>query len=147
MKKIENLLFLPVLALCFYGASKYSSTTLDIHFQDTYFVIYNATIVGWSLAWLLGVIVLFKVIRQRQQTINIKFAIPYIVLTLLLFLVLWLPSGAETGDNGISDEQLSRWLLYNQLRMVAAILFAMAQVTFLIYFIVQLMKRPRLSGS
>jgi len=147
MKKIENLLFLPVLALCFYGASKYSSTTLDIHLYDTYYVVAIAPLTGWALAWLLGVILLFKVIRRRHQSINIKFAIPYIALTLVLFLVLWLPSGAETGDNGISDEQLSRWLLYNQLRVAATTLFALAQVTFLIYFIVQLMKRPRLSGS
>jgi heme/copper-type cytochrome/quinol oxidase subunit 1 len=145
MKKIENWLFLPILVLVFYGASKYSSNTIDIHFHDTYYVVANGHLIGVSLVWLSIVLILFKIIRRRHQSISIRFAIPYLILTLLIFLVFWLPNGAETGANGISDTQLNRWLLYNQLRISAAFFFLLAQVIFLIYFITQLFKRPVVS--
>ena len=142
MKKIENWLLLPVLVLLFYAASKYSSTTTDVHYHDTYFVVSNGMIAGSCLIWLGIVFLLFKMIRRRHQTINIKFAIPYFILTLLIFLVFWLPTGAETGENGISDTQLDSWLFYNQLRILSGYIFLFAQITFLIYFIFQFFRRP-----
>jgi hypothetical protein len=142
MKKIENWLLLPVLILLFYAASKYSSTTTDIHYHDIYFVVSNGAIAGCCLIWLGIVFILFKIIRRRHQLVNIKFAIPYYMLTGLIFLVFWLPTSAETGENGISDSQLDWWLFYNQLRILSGYIFLFAQVTFLIYFIFQLFRRP-----
>ena len=117
MKKIENWLVWPALVLLFFAASKYSRSTTDIHVHDTYYVVANSPIAVWSILWLGIVFFLFKAIRRRHLSINKKFAIPYYLLTLLIFLVFWLPTGAETGVNGISDAQLDRWILYNQLRL------------------------------
>jgi heme/copper-type cytochrome/quinol oxidase subunit 1 len=148
MKKIENWLVLPLILLLFYGASKHSSTTTtDVHFHDTYYVIANRIVAGCCLIWLAIVYVLFKNIRRRHQSIDRRYAIPYLVLTLFIFLAFWLPTGVETGMNGISDAQLDKWLFYNQLRILSVYIFVFAQVSFLIYYIVQMVRKPHSTNS
>lgn len=144
MKKTENFLLLPVLVLLFYGASKYSAASIDIHFHDTYYIIASAPIAGWFALWLLIVFALFKWIRHRHQVINQKFFATYITLTLLsfgIFLLGGLMSG-PSGEGRFSDSELDALIFRDNLRMVAACCFLLFQIIFLIYFIVQLLKRP-----
>jgi hypothetical protein len=144
MKKIENFLFLPVLILLFYGASKYSSTVTDIHLHDTFYVITNASITGWFLAWLGIVFILFKIIRRRHVIIHTKFALTYIVLTPLLFGVFIVAGlvGGPSNMSGYSDADLDVVIARNLFRMVTVYCFLAVQFIFLIYFIIQMVKKP-----
>ena len=142
MKKIENILFVPAVILLFYSISKHNTAVTDIHFSDTFFVVENRTITGWFLAWLILVIIFFKIIRYRHYYISKRFAAPYIILTPVLFLFFCLPLGSHSYVSGMSDEQLSEWIFFNQVKMVTGYSFLLIQVIFLIYFITQLIKRP-----
>src|SRR5690349_11417001 len=98
MKKIENFLFWPVLVLLFFCITKYGSTSTDINFHDTYYIIPSSTIAGSFAGWLLVVIFLLKRIRHRHQVVNNKFALIYIALTILclgVFLSLGFVSGGS----------------------------------------------------
>jgi heme/copper-type cytochrome/quinol oxidase subunit 1 len=143
MKKIENLLFWPVLVLIFCSISKYGNTTTDVHLHDTYYVIANSYITGWFLAWLLVVFFLFRVIRRRHNYINTKFAITYLLLTVVLFTISW-GSGFVGGGSpaGYSDSQLDKLIFYDKVRSVTAGGLLVTQVIFLVYFVVQLLKKP-----
>jgi hypothetical protein len=125
MKKIENFLYLPVLILLFYGASKYSSSVTDIHFHDTFYVITNASITGWFLAWLGIVFILFKIIRRRHVIIHTKFAFTYIVLTVLLFGVFMVAGlvGGPSDRSGYTDADLDLVIARNLFRMVLYTVF------------------------
>jgi hypothetical protein len=143
MKKTENWLLWVILVLIFCSISKYGDTTTDIHFNDTYYVINNNLITGWFLAWLLIVFFLFRLIRRRHQMVHNKFAITYIVLTVLFFTISW-ASGFIGGGSpaGYSDSQLDKLIFYDKVRGVTAIGLLATQVIFLVYFIVQLLKKP-----
>jgi hypothetical protein len=147
MKKIENILFIPAVILLFISISKKNTAVTDIHFHDTYYVVSNAAIAGGFLGWLILVITFLKLIRWRHQSINIKFVSPYIILTLVLYLVFSLANPPQGSTNGISDAQLDRWVLYHQIRIGAILVFLLIQVIFLVYFIVQLFKRPAVRSS
>ena len=148
MKKIENLLFWPILVLIFCSISKYGDTTTDVHFSDTYYVINNSFITGWFLAWLLIVFFLFKLIRRRHHFVHTKFAAAYIMLTVLFFGISW-ASGFFGGGSpaGYSDSQLDKLIFYDNLRTQSALCLVATQVIFLIYFVVQLLKKPVVSKS
>lgn len=143
MKKIENWLLWPILVLIFCSISKYGDTTTDIQLNDTYYVINNNIITGWFLVWLLIVFFLFKLIRRRHHTVNTKFAVAYIVLTVLFFGVSW-GSGFFGGGSpaGYSDSQLDKLIFYDKLRTQTILGLVLIQVIFLVYFIVQLLKKP-----
>ena len=143
MKKIENWLLWPILVLIFCSISKYGDTSTDIHFHDTYYVINNSTITGWFLVWLLIVFFLLKLIRRRHQSINNKFAILYMVLTVLLFIISWGSGFMVSGSPaGYSDSQIDKLLFYDRLRTQTALGLVAIQVIFLIYFVVQQLKKP-----
>ena len=144
MKKIENILFWPVLILLFFSASKYGRSSTDINVNDTYHIIPNSYVAGTFALWLLLVIFLLKLIRRRRQVVNKKIALTYIALTLLLgggFLSLGLVSGGSVAGN-FTTADLDALLFRNQLRMTCAWCFLLVQVIFLIYFIVQIIKKP-----
>jgi hypothetical protein len=131
MKKIENWLLWPILILIFCSISKYGDTATDIHWNDTFYVINNSFITGWFLAWLLIVFFLFKLIRRRHQAINNKFAITF------------MGGGSPAG---YSDSQIDNLIFYNQVRVVTALGLLVTQVIFLVYFVVQLLKKPVIQG-
>lgn len=143
MKKIENWLLWPILVLIFCSISKYGDTTTDVHFHDTYYVINNSFITGWFLAWLLIVFFLFKLIRRRHQFVNARFTIMYIVLTVLFFTVSW-GSGFLGGGSpaGYSDSQLDKLIFYDKVRTLTAVGLLATQVIFVVYFVIQLLKKP-----
>lgn len=143
MKKTENWLLLPILVLIFCSISKYGDTTTDIQLSDTYYVINNNIITGWFLAWLLIVFFLFKLIRRRHQFVHTKFAAAYIILTVLFFGISW-GSGFFGGGSpaGYSDSQLDKLIFYDRVREVTAFGLLLMQVIFVVYFVIQLIKKP-----
>jgi hypothetical protein len=148
MKKIENILFWPVLILLFFSASKYGSTSTDIHFHDTYYIIPSRVISGGFVVWLLVLIFLFKLIRRRHQVVNNKFVLIYITLTALslgVFLGLEFVKGGSAAGN-FTYADLDALMLRNKLRILSAWCLLLVQVMFLIYFIVQIVKKPVPSG-
>jgi hypothetical protein len=144
MKKIENILFWPVLILLFLSASKYGSDMVGTDFNDTYYVITNSQVAGSFAVWLLVVVFLFKLIRRRHQVVNKKFALSYIVLTILLtgvFLGLGFVKGGSAAGN-YTTADLDALMFRNQLKVACAEGCLLVQVIFLIYFFIQIVKKP-----
>jgi hypothetical protein len=148
MKKFENWLFLPVLILLFFSASKYGAASVDIEVADTYYIVSSAKIAGIFALWLLFVFFLLKRLRRRQQVLPKKIAIAYITLTVLflgLFLGLGFVGGGSAAGN-FTDSDLDGLIFRNKLRMTCAWGCLIVQVIFLIYFIIQMVKRPATSA-
>jgi len=148
MKKIEHILFWPVLILLFLSASKYGAMSTDVQFNDTFYIIYNSHIAGSFALWLLIVVFLFKLIRRRRQVVNKKFTLTYIILTVLLlgvFLSLGFVKGGSAAGNFTSSD-LDALMFRNQLKVACAEGCLLVQVIFLIYFFIQIVKKPATSG-
>ena len=144
MKKIENILFWPVLILLFLSASKYGAMSTDIQYNDTYHIIPNSYVAGSFAGWLLMVIFLIKGLRRRQQVIHKKIVLTYILLTVLLlgvFLGLGFVSGGSAAGN-FTTADLDALMFRNQLKLLCAEGCLLVQVIFLIYLIIQLVKKP-----
>jgi hypothetical protein len=135
MKKIENWLIIPALLLLFYWISSFGKASINIHWHDSYYALDNKALSGRFLIWLTIVFIFFKIIRARHQSINRKFAVTYLVLTLLLFTIFSIPVEPD-GRN------MEKWSLFNQVRIVVGAIFLLAQVMFLIYYFVQLVRKP-----
>lgn len=139
MKMVENWLLLPVLVL--YGWSLTGATsTLDIHIHDTYFVLDKVSILRILGSFLLIVFGLYKTIRYRHETINRNFAVPHILLTVLLTGLLLIPVETE-----VQFVDYSTWHSYERKMFwsfIGLISFLLVQFIFLIYFIVQLVRQP-----
>lgn len=148
MKKIEHILYWITGILLFFCISKYGSATTDINVRDTYFIIKNSQIAITFVLWLLIVIFLFKMIRRRHKEVPKIFALSYIILTVLLlgvFLGLGLvKGGSAAGTYNTAD--LDALMFRNQLKLVCAEGCLLVQVIFLIYFFIQMVKKPVPSG-
>jgi hypothetical protein len=146
MKKVENWLLWPILFLLFYSISKYGATTTDIPWNDTFYLVTNGSLAGWFLAWLVIVIILFKIIRRRHVIIHTLFAFTYIVLTVLLFGVFVVAGLVVVPSNGVSfsDADIDKLMARNLFRTVTAYCFLAVQVIFLIYFFYQLFRQPKI---
>ncbi len=142
MKKIENLLLLPV-AVLFFWSLGVKKSTLDIHLHDTYYVLEGAStlrILGGALLILLG---MYKTIRSRHLSINQAFAVTHISVTSIILVVffLLLPFANDVGNyldysNWNSYQNKMRW------EVIAIISFLFIQAVFFLYFIFQMVKKP-----
>jgi len=144
MKKIENILFWPVLILLFFSASKYGSTSTDIHWSDTYYIISSGVIAGIFAGWLLLAVLLFKLIRRRHHTVQKMFTLIYSTLTVLL-LGVFLGVGLVKGGSAVgtyNTADLDALMFRNQLKVACAEGCLLVQVIFLIYFFIQIVKKP-----
>jgi hypothetical protein len=148
MKKIENMLFWPVIVLLFLSASKYGAMSTDVQFNDTYYIVSNSQIAGIFAVWLLVVVFLFKLIRRRHQVVNKKFTLSYILLTVLL-LGIFLGVGFVKGGSAVgtyNTDDLDALLFRNKLKLACAEGCLLVQVIFLLYFFIQIVKKPAPSG-
>jgi len=148
MKKIENILYWPVLILLFLSISKYGAMSADVDFNDNFYIILISHIAGTFAVWLLVAIFLFKLIRRRQQVVNKKFALSYMVLTVLLlgvFLGIGLVKGGSAGGT-YTTADLDALMFRNQLKVACGEGCLLVQVIFLIYFFIQMVKKPVPSG-
>ncbi|AEV97412.1 hypothetical protein Niako_1033 [Niastella koreensis GR20-10] len=122
--------------------------TTDIDVSDTYFIIKNSQIAITFVLWLLIVVFLFRMIRRRHQAVNKKFVVAYTVITALL-LGLFLGLGLVKGDSAAgtyNTEDLDALMFRNQLKVWCMEGCLLVQVIFLIYFFIQMVKKPVPSG-
>jgi hypothetical protein len=144
MRTIENWLLLPVLVLYIWSLNLIDDS-LDIHLHDTYYVLEGVSFTRVLAGFLLLIFGLYKIIRYRHQFINRVFALPHILLSVLLTAFLLYPVTAKPRDLDYNN-----WLVYQkygQRSAVAGLLFVLIQVIFLVYFVVQLLKKPVVSKS
>jgi hypothetical protein len=134
MKKIENLLLLPVLVL--FCLSFNNPGGLDFHLHDTYFVIAGVSLWRFFAGLLLILFGLYKTIRNRHYYINLIFAVPHILITILLTALILFPFKTEVHSY-IDWSQVP-----DQKNALVLLAFLLIQVIFLIYFIVKLTQRP-----
>lgn len=144
MKKIENILLWPVFILLFVCVSKFGAITTDIQYHDTYYITPNSYIAGSFAGWLLLVVFLLKQVRRRHQVIHTGIILTYTLITVLLlgvFLGLGFVSGGSAAGNYTTDD-LDALLFRNQLKLLCMEGCLLVQVLFLIYIIIQLVKKP-----
>jgi hypothetical protein len=144
IKKIENWLLLPVLILfsCSFGLVGH---TLDFHLHDTYFVFEGVSTFRLLASFLLIIFGLYKTIRNRHQTINRVFAVPHILISILLTGLLLMPLAAKQQYIDYTQLDYSDWNSYRyqwQLPVMAGLSFLLIQAIFFIFFIAQLLKKP-----
>jgi hypothetical protein len=146
MKKIENLLLLPFL-FTLYGINRVSANLLSIHFHDSYFVTNPAGVCTWFLCYVIVLFVLYKVVRTRQQAVNTVWAAAHIAITFLLIVMVWW--AFEYSDmplNGFSlskPDDFAAWAGYNRVLIASALIFSLVQVVFWIWFVVQMVRKPK----
>lgn len=144
MKKIENWLILPVMIL-FVWSLTVANYTLDFHLTDTYFVVDGAFMLRFLGGVLLLLFGVYKTIRHRHHNINRTFAVPHILITILLTGFLLIPVATE-----IKFVDYSNWKSYQSKLLwpaVVVIAYVLTLIIFLIYFIFQLLKKPIIRGQ
>ena len=134
MQKVENSLILPVLFL--YVWSLTISGSLDFHLHDTYFVVEGFSALRGLAGFLLILFGLYKTIRYRHDIINLFIAVPHILLTCILIGCLLV---SFEGKRNYVD--FSSWNSV-QLGAMGLLSFLLLQVIFVIYFIVEIIKKP-----
>jgi hypothetical protein len=145
MKKIENLLLLPFL-FTIYGINRISIAALMIKVYDDGILIAPSIVCTWFLCYVLVLFALYKLIRMRQRDVNQVWAIGHITITSLLIVTVW--AAFEYADVPVSVFSLTdpgdfaAWASYNKPFVFSALIFALVQVVFWIYFTVKMVKAP-----
>jgi len=142
----ENWLLMPVIILYIwsFGLTGY---TLDLHLHDTYFIVDGVSTFRILAGCLLLIFGLYKTIRNRHQTINQAFAVPHIFITILLTGFLLIPFAIKFQDSASKVQYIdySHWRSYEsnaKWALMAVFSFLLSQIIFLIYFVVQLVRKP-----
>jgi len=143
MRKIENWLLLPAFILLFRSIIE-PLQSFDIHLHDTYFVFDGVSLLRFPAYALLIIFGMYKTVRHRHENIDPVFALPHIVITILLTGVLLFPS--TTGKRYVDFTNWSTigFMQWNVLSFVA---YLLVQVIFLGYFVVQLIRKPAPGGQ
>lgn len=147
MKKMENWLLVPafLLLVSFFFLHR----TIDVHIHDTYYVITGSFVAQWAAYWVLLLFLLYKLLRKRHDTVNGKLFRLHVTTTFIpLFFILFL--GYITNSKTAQYLDYSNWQQLEprfqaSTAMILTLLFLLSQVTFLLYFIIQLLKKPRLN--
>ena len=147
MKKVENLLLLPIVVL-FVLSLLAGNSTLDIHLHDTYYVINNYNLAKWFTWWLVVMFILYKLIRRKQGRVDERWAVPHIAVTVVLIALMWFPAVMDNGpmprrylDYG--NDMLQQMITWYRIIFIGGLVFALVQLAFLVYFIIQLIRSPR----
>jgi heme/copper-type cytochrome/quinol oxidase subunit 1 len=150
MKKIENILLLPVLVLIVLMFLA-GDATLDFHLHDTYFVIALAHVIKWFLYWLVVAFILYTVIRYRHKRVNTAWAITHISLTIIPIVLIWylaVPPQLNLSDGhdywAFEQAFQSKWEWRNLWLVILALAFLLTQIVFLVYFVTRLFQTPDL---
>jgi hypothetical protein len=145
MKKIENWLIWPALFIVFANYFLVGESTLG---QDTRSVsiITHAMFSGISLVVLCVIFLLYKIIRKRNGSVNKPWAISHIAITILFIVIIWyLVQYQQMPRRYLSTsykDELSIWVIHNQVLVKSVFVFLLIQVSFLLVFVVQLLKKP-----
>jgi heme/copper-type cytochrome/quinol oxidase subunit 1 len=122
----------------------FSDFTLDLHFHDTYYVISFGWLKKWVGVWLLPAFVMYKLTRWKQGMVHTWIVIIQVVSVAFLLAVFQVPEkwmGMPHRPERYFDYSGS----INDFTVLAALfaLVCIGQVTFLFYFVIQLVK-PRI---
>ena len=83
---------------------------------------------------------------MRQRSVNQAWAIGHIAITSLLMVTVWAAfEYSDVPDNMFSlttPGDFAAWASYNKLFVYSALIFALVQVVFWIYFTVKMVKAP-----
>jgi heme/copper-type cytochrome/quinol oxidase subunit 1 len=134
MQKVENSLILPVLFL--YVWSLTVSESLDFHLHDTYFVVAGFSAMRMLASFFLILFGLYKTIRHRHDVINLFIAVPHILLTSILIGCLLAPLEGERNYIDYNSWNSVPW------DAIGLLTFLLIQVIFVIYFIIEVVKKP-----
>ena len=137
MQKVENSLLLAVLFLFVWSLTVTGS--MDLHLHDTYFVIAGVSALRFLAGFFLILFGLYKTIRHRHDVINLFIAVPHILLTFILIGSLLASFGEKRNYVEFSTWQAEGKLLWCAVGLMS---FLLIQVIFLIYFLVQIIKKP-----
>jgi heme/copper-type cytochrome/quinol oxidase subunit 1 len=150
MRKIENILLLPVLVLIVLLFLT-GDATLDFHLHDTYFVIALAHVIKWFLYWLMVAYILYTVIRYRHKRVNTAWAITHISLTIIPIVLIWylaVPPDLKLSDDHayLAYEQAfhRKWEWRYLWLGILGMGFLLNQIVFLVYFVTRLFQTPDL---
>ncbi|HEY8894936.1 MAG TPA: hypothetical protein VIM79_08965 [Niastella sp.] len=145
MKKIENWLFWPVLFIVFANYLLEGESKLGID-KKSVSIITPSMFSGISLVILVVLFFLYKIIRKRNGAVNKPWAISHVAITTLLIVIIWyLVQNQQMPRRYFSTsfkDELSIWVIHNQALVKSVFVFLLVQVSFLIVFIVQIMKKP-----
>ena len=134
MQKVENSLILPVLFLFVWSLTV--SESLDVHLNDTYIVVAGFSALRTLASFFLILFGLYKTIRHRHDVINLFIAIPHILFTSILIGCLLAPLEGKRNYIDYSSWNSVPW------DAIGLLTFLLIQVIFLIYFIVEIVKKP-----
>lgn len=144
MKKIENLLLLPLL-FALYGINRVSANLFFIQFHDTTLATNPAGVCTWFLCYVIVLFVLYKLIRRRRQFVNPIWATGHITITFLLMVTVWWAlEYSETPTSGFSlskRNDFADWASFNRTLVFSFLIFSLVQTIFWIYFVVQMVKK------
>ncbi len=134
MQKVENSLILPVLFM--YVWSLTVSGSLDLHLHDTYYVVAGFSALRGLAGFLLVTFGLYKTIRYRHDVINLFIAVPHILLSNILIGCLLAPLEGKRSYVEFSAWNAVPWAA------IGLLSFLVIQVIFVIYFIMEIVKKP-----
>jgi hypothetical protein len=151
MKKIENLLLLPVL-LVLLTLLPDSMANIFISGGFTFYVIANSAVMPFVIGFLFLAFAFYKLIRRRHGAVDHRWAWGHIGGSFLLLAVfecciLYRGMAAWHLNTVTSDSYYTAYtylVISQQVLIVTALLFVAIQIIFLLYFIIQLLKKSRL---
>lgn len=143
MKKIENLLVLPMLLLLVWAIFS-KGATLDFHIYDTYYVVDSAWLALQMLIVVLLFFVLYKLVRRRHQRVSRTWVITHFSVSTALILITWFSVGMfNKRSKGLVDysEAFNHRLPAWELAIGMAVLsFLVLQLTVFAYLIIRLIR-------
>jgi hypothetical protein len=147
MKKIENWLLLPLLFIVFGNYLFVGKSMLHIdHDVQSAQIITDALFFRFFLFILVVLFLLYKIIRKRYGAVNKPWAFSHIAITMLFTVIIWyLVQNQQWPRFYLStsfNDVLHIWARYNKALVIAACIFLLIQISFLIYFTVKLVKKP-----
>jgi hypothetical protein len=145
MKKIENWLLWPTLFIVLANYVLVGQSTLG-HDTRSVSIISHTIFLRFSLVILGVLFLLYKVIRKRQGAVNKPWAISHIAISSLFIVIIWyLVQNQQMPRRYLRtsfDDEWKIWAVHNQALIKSVFMFLLVQVSFLIAFVVQLLKKP-----
>lgn len=147
MKKVENLLLLPVLLIGLMLLLA-GTATIDISGGFHFYIIANSVVMPFVIGFFFLEFVLYKLIRKRHNAINDRWAWIHIGGSFLLvaifeYCVLYRGVPAWNLSLVTADTYYTYMIITQQLLIIDALLFLLLQVVFLSYFAIQMFKKNR----
>jgi hypothetical protein len=145
MKKIENWLLWSALFIVLANYVLVGQSTQGFDTRSVS-IITHTMFLRFSLVILGILFLLYKVIRKRNGTVNKPWAISHIAISSLFIAIIWYQVQNQQMPRRYLltsfDDEWKIWAIHNQALIKSIFIFLLVQVSFLIVFAVQLLKKP-----